>query len=541
VTRRRLATLAALVGVLFGIGLALAGDASAHASVVATEPVNGARLKAVPPSVTITFDEPVGIGSVGYLHVVDTSGKRVEVGKAFHPSGDGRRIAVKLRSGLGDGTYTESFRIISADSHPVAGTVRFVVGNGVLSSAPAPGATVDRAVSVTYDVVRWVSFAGLAGLGGSWLLLTVWGAGRTDRRARRLVWAGWAAATFGCAAELVLQGPYTAGDGFGDLADWSLLDTTLHTDYGTYHCARFVLLGVTALLLAWLLEREPRRGDAAALVLVPAIAVTFSAVGHAATTAPTWLSIADDMVHLTAMATWIGGLALVIGAVLPRDEPDELASVLPVVSTVALSSVVVIAATGTYSAWHGVGTWGALFTTRYGQLVVVKVALFLGVVAVANFARRAVQARWRTGTELIRRSVVVEFSVALLVFAATAVLVSEPRGREALAIAHQRPRSGSAQLGDGRSVGVTVDPGTHGTVTVSVQLSDGPKPQQVSGTASLPSRQLGPIPLGLTANGTNIYGVSGLSLPAAGTWDFQLVVTMSQFAATTVDVTVHLY
>jgi copper transport protein len=241
------------------------------------------------------------------------------------------------------------------------------------------------------------------------------------------------------------------------------------------------------------------------------------------------------------MATWIGALALLVIAVLPRQEPDELSAVLPVVSVVNLSAVVVMAGTGTYSAWHGIGAWDAVFTTTYGRLVALKVLLFLGIVAVANLARRTVRKRWVNGTELVRRSVLVELVLALCVFAATAVLVSEPRGREALASAHAKARSGSAELGNGRSVTVTVDPGVHGTVTASVELSEGPTPLSVTGTASLESKQLGPIPLGLTANGTNIYGASGIALPSAGRWDFQLVVTTSKFDATTVDVTVRLY
>lgn len=152
---------ALLVGVLAGLfaaGLLAAGSAGAHATVVSTDPQDGARLKSVPPSVSISFDEQVGIGGLGYLHVTDQNGHRVDTGNAFHPNGDGTKITSKLRSGLGDGTYTESYRVISADSHPVAGTVRFVVGTGALSAAPAgSGATTSTATSVAFDVARWVS------------------------------------------------------------------------------------------------------------------------------------------------------------------------------------------------------------------------------------------------------------------------------------------------------------------------------------------------------------------------------------------------
>jgi copper transport protein len=543
--RRRLVALGLLLGGLFGAGLALAGSASAHASVVTSDPVDRSRLKSAPAVITITFDEPVGLGSIGYLHVTDQNGRRVDAGGAYHPNGDGTKIADNLRSGLGDGTYIESFRVISADSHPVAGTIRFVVGNGALSAAPASASsTVDHATSVVFDVVRWISYAGLVLLGGAWLILTAWPAGREDRRARTIVWSGLGALALGAAAELLLQGPYTAGAGLSDVTSWSLLDGTLHTDYGHYHSVRLVLLGLVALLLNWALNWTASRtrgrslSASIAALLAGGVALSFSAVGHAATTSPDALSVAADLVHISAMAVWVGGLVMLAAAVLPRRDPDELRLVLPVASRVAFVAVLVMAVTGTYAAWRGIGTVHAVFATTYGLLVMLKVALFIGLVLLGNLARRALQP---VAMERVRRTVLVEVALAVGVLVATSVLVAQPRGKEALAIAHQRPASATAALGGGRRVTVTIEPGTHGTVTAAVALSEGVQPRQVSATAALPSKQLGPIPLGLTANGADLYGASGVVLPAAGDWVITLVVTTSEFDATTTDVTVHLY
>src|SRR5262249_45071003 len=146
-----------------------------------------------------------------YLHVTDQTGKRVDAGPAYHPNGDGTKVADNLTRGLGDGSYTESFRIISADSHPVAGTIAFVVGNGALvRGGGVASSTTNHGTSVAFDVSRWISYGGLALLGGVWLLLTIWPEGRDDRRARRIVWSGWSAATLGAALEMLIQGPYAA-------------------------------------------------------------------------------------------------------------------------------------------------------------------------------------------------------------------------------------------------------------------------------------------------------------------------------------------
>ncbi|MDT4894334.1 MAG: copper transport protein [Pseudonocardiales bacterium] len=564
--RRRLVALSVLLGGLLGAGTVLAASASAHASVVASDPVDGARLAAAPSSVTIAFDEAVGLGGGGYLHVVDSHGTRVDSGSAAHPGGDGRKVAVALKAGLGDGTYTESFRVVSADSHPVAGTVRFVVGNGVLSAAPSGTSTVNHTVSTALDLSRWVSFAGFAALGGGWLLLTVWPQGRDERRARRLVWSGWGLVALGAVLEVLLQGPYTAGTGLGDLANRTLLDATLHSNYGHYHSLRLLLLGALAVLLGWALSRERSRIEHVAWPLAAGVALTFSGAGHAATTSPAALSIAADAVHVTSMAAWIGGLTMLLFAVLPRREPGELAAVLPVVSRVSLTAVVLMAVTGTYAAWRGVGTWDAVFSTAYGEIVAFKVLLFVVIIAVATVSRRVVQQRWApmrvayamSDTELsaeseapdvplavsavrIRRAVLAEVLVAFVVLGATSLLVAQPRGKEALAVAHQRPVSASSALGKGQSVTVTIDPGTHGTVTANVEVDGGAKPTSVTGTAALPSKQLGPIPLGLRPTGPDQYGASGVQLPSAGDWVIQLIVSTSEFDATTTDVHLHLY
>jgi copper transport protein len=545
---RRVATLGVLLAALFGVLFVAAGPASAHASVVSSDPVDGSRLKAAPAAVTITFDQPVGLGDVGYLHVTDQNGNKVDAGSAFHPNGNGAQVEDKLKPGLGDGTYTASFRIISADSHPVAGTVRFVVGNGVLSAAPPAGATVNHATTVVFDMARWVSFAGFALIAGAWLWLSVWPAGRSDRRARAVAWTGVGSAAVGAVAETVLQGPYTAGTGLSNITRWQLLDSTLHASFGEYHCVRLVLIGVIALFFGVAMQpvdsATPRREfvpGAFFALLVVAMAYTFAEVGHPETTSPTWVSVPDDMAHVVAMGVWLGGLVLLAACVFPRRDPDELRVVLPIFSRVALVAIGVLAASGTYLALRGVQTVDAIFTTTYGLLVVVKVALLCGIVALGYGNRSVLRRRDPVGSaERVRRAVLVEVVLAIGILVATSLLVAQPRGAEALAVVRAQPRSGAVDIGGGRIVTVTLDPGKHGDIAATVVFT-GTQPVQVTATAVLPSQELGPIPLDLRPNGHDIYGASGVLLPAAGNWRIDLVVTTSKFSATTASVTIHLY
>jgi copper transport protein len=542
---------------VFGLVLLIAPPASAHATVVASDPVDGSRLQTAPATVSVTFDQAITLNREGYLRVVDQAGRRVDAGQPNHPDGVGSKIAVAIKSGLGDGTYTASFRIISADGHPIAGAIRFVVGNGELAAAAAPTSTVDGTTSVVFDVVRWLAFAGLALLGGAWLMLTVWPEGRDDRRARRLIWAGWLITAVAASAEVAVQGPYVAGSGLGDVANGTLLDATLHTTYGTAHSIRLLLLGALGAVLGAQL-RDPRRSrlTEVAGALGIGVVLTYAASGHAQSQDPRWLAMTSYSAHLAAMAIWLGGLVYLLIAILPRREPDELDRVLPVFSRTAMVCVVVLALSGTYQAWLGIGTADAITSTRYGQLVLVKAGLFVVILGLANLSRVVVQRRYvrpvayamtdplveppPVPVARIRRTVLAETLVALIVLGVTAVLVAEPPGRAALATEHTQARSSTATLGGGRTATVTVDPGRQGPVTVTVQLSPGAKPQQLTGTAALPDKQLGPIALPLRATGSK-YTASGIVLPSAGQWTITLTVRTSQFDSMVADTKIRLY
>ena len=102
--------------------------ASAHATLEATTPERGARLARAPAQVSFRFDESVE-ASFGALRVFDAEGRQVQTGAAFHPGGRGSEVAVRLRPGLGDGSYTATYRVISADGHPVSSGFVFAVGD----------------------------------------------------------------------------------------------------------------------------------------------------------------------------------------------------------------------------------------------------------------------------------------------------------------------------------------------------------------------------------------------------------------------------
>ncbi|RKN38016.1 copper resistance protein CopC [Streptomyces hoynatensis] len=123
-------------------------------------------------------------------------------------------------------------------------------------------------------------------------------------------------------------------------------------------------------------------------VLAVGIAATWAMAEHASTGRQTALAIPADIVHLLSVATWLGGLVTLLSLLHGAPATPPAAAVRRF-SGLALGSVAALAATGLYQSWRQVGlSWSALTGTSYGKLLILKVALVAGVLAVAFFSRR---------------------------------------------------------------------------------------------------------------------------------------------------------
>ena len=125
------------------------------------------------------------------------------------------------------------------------------------------------------------------------------------------------------------------------------------------------------------------------------LAVTPGLGGHAGTGIQTGLAIPADMVHVAAMACWLGGLVVLCIAVLPKGDADELRAVLPRYSALALGAIVALIVSGGYQAWRQVGSIDALKSTDYGRLLIAKLVVFAALIVAAAFSREVVNRRFR--------------------------------------------------------------------------------------------------------------------------------------------------
>ncbi|MBS2539949.1 copper resistance protein CopC/CopD [Catenulispora sp. NF23] len=558
---RRLLVLPALVICLI---LLTAQGAFAHATVVATTPGDGQTVASAPHQVSVTFDEPVAL-QFGALRVFSPTGARVDEGSPAHPAGHADEVAVDLASGLKPGTYTTSWRVISADSHPVQGAFTFNIGQA--SASAVNSATLhpagSKAVGALYAVARFVAYAAFAVLVGTAVFVFAWWPNGARTRAVRILlvsaWSGLAVATAGV---LALQGPYGAGFGLGRALDAGVLRTTLSTRLGEALSGRLALIAFAAALLAWLFIRLPdasrRARILAALagtVLTVGIAATWAVSGHAGTGIQVALAVPVDVAHLCAMAVWLGGLTVLAAIVLRRGgrgTPGERARMVRHFSPVALTCVIVLVGTGTYQSWRQVGSVPALTGTAYGRLLLLKLLGVILLIGLGYLARRWI-ARHRedhspettdqAAISTLRRSVASEVGLGVCVLALTAALVNAPPARTAFT-ASAGPVSASATFNSGGPGGtgtiqVTVDPAKTGADTVHLYTlgPTGKQEQvlQVQASFTLASRALGPLQVTLRNAGAG-HLIGDAALPIAGTWRLAVTVRTDDLDETTVQI-----
>ena len=539
------AALVALALVVLG-----AAPAWAHAELIDTDPAEGSVVETAPDAVTLTFSEPVRL-TEQEIAVYDAAGEEVEATSRAN----GAEVTVGLTgaAGLADGTYVVSWNVLSGDGHPISGALTFSVGapSASVSATPEPQSS-SADVTVVRDVVTVITYVGLLLAAGLALFLALvlprtWAGTETRARLRRLLTY---AAVVG-AAGIVLQVPVAAVYGQGlELSDVvSAFDPGLVGNELLSAAMVLVGLGVTA-GAATDAPPDRTRGWLLAGGAVLALAGP-SVVGHTRAYEPSPLLVATDVLHLVAGAVWLGGLVgLVLSLRALAGREVLAATTLARFSTLAGGLLLAVAATGTFLAWRIVGSWSGLVETRYGWLLLAKVAIALLVVGLGAWNR------WRTlpaveraagfgdrerAAAAVTRTVRAEAVLLVALLGVTGFLVNQSPRPAPVAAASGTTGVGAAEAGDLRVLAV-MDPRREGVNTLLVQVQDAsgePYDPPANPVVDLGAEgfDLGTVAVRPIAAGTYRGEVV---VPQAGEWEVQVSLPLSRFdnPVTTVTLTV---
>ncbi len=577
---RRLAAalFVAIVAVLTSVAWP-ASPAQAHAALVSSNPAKGAVVPTAPGQVALTFTEQVRPVS-GKVRVIGPDGERADTGS---PRVADKQLLIPMLGNAPRGTYLVTFRVASADNHPVSGTFTYSVGapspNGPPSFDGADEAP-STAVSVLFPVARWLGFAGLVLLIGSVFVLASLWPQRLDRSGPALASRiGAAAIAVSAIAELLLQVPYVAGGGLGAITSEGFRDVVA-SQYGAAHLIRLGVLASALVLFRSVIRGRGWGADRVLLGVLGVIGVgTWSVAGHPGATPSPTLTVAADMLHLGAAAVWLGGLIMLAVFLLPRVTPTELGAIGVVWSRWATYAVAVMLLTGVVHTVVQVGSFAALIKAPYGQLLLAKLGLTLALLAVAFVARRlvtqaslalaTVESRAATLSSVpamsaaapakpasadttatpggtgpldtasiagrLRRTVIVEAVCGIVVLALAAVLVQTTPAR---VVNPAEARVQTAVLNNYLfSLSVEVEPAMTGSNEIRLYVST-PEGRladvkQWRVRAALPSQDLEPIDadvVPLTGDHANAI----IDLPAPGLWRFAFTLRTSETDQATV-------
>jgi len=528
-----------------------AGPAAAHTTLIATDPVDGAVLAEAPDHAALTFNEHVSLPQHG-VQVFDARGEPVN----SSASASDAVVTVDLPDGLEHGTYVVAWRVISADGHPVAGSLTFSVGEpSTTITSPAAPTAESSAVTSVLSATQAVTYLGLLLAVGlaifTVLVLPAEAGAKRPRRWIRQLLTG-AAITSVLAALLAL--PLTAINQQGiPLA--RLFSPTGWNGIQTEAVLSFIMMTVgLAAVGVSVVGRPASRGTRAALALGVALAAVAPALtGHSRGYGPPLLVFLVDVLHIVAGSVWFGGLVGLALALSARPDRAEATRTLSRFSTLAASVLAVLLGSGVLLAWRIVGSWENLFHTSYGWLLLTKVGMVSTAALIAAWNRfvlmpRAQQAtadpERRHATVRLGRVVSTEAVVIVMVLVFTGFLVNQSPEVDAREASDRAAGMQRGSLGEDVEVVATLAPGRVGQNTLTVQLQDQHgrawRPKQAP-VMSLDSDALDLGRISASAKtGAPATFRAHIVIPSSGSWRLHVSVRLGKFEnpVTTVGFTV---
>jgi copper transport protein len=500
-------------------GLAQPRPAWAHAALVGSEPTDGTILADPPTTLKLTFNEPVAPLVV----------------RLIGPTGEAVTPAVKAENStltiaappLKRGTHVLSWRVISADGHPVGGAVMFSIG--APTASPALGAPdTDPAVMVAIWAARLLIFLGLfVGVGGAAFTVLIAQTRPLPGRTEGLITGAMATGLIASVLSLGLQGldglalPLTQ---FWRPDVWM---SGLATSYErTAGIAAFALvLGLLAMRVA-----KPAPAGLCAACAFAGAGLAFAASGHAATVEPQLLSRLAIFLHGLCIAFWVGSLIPLVAIVRDAGRGDgELAGF----SRIIPFPLAMLVATGAYLAWAQLDRPDALWTTSYGAVLSGKlagVAVLLGLAAANRYVLVP-----RREARLLAASIAAESAIVLAILGTVAAWRFTPPPRALIGAEHA-----SIHFHGGKAMAqIEVEPVRARGAAVSIEVLD-PEfhPLAVKGvTIFLANAASGIEPVRRDADslGAPNWRIDDVRIPIAGRWTLRVDILISDFEKETLE------
>jgi copper transport protein len=502
------------------MGLALSpsywtSTAWGHASLVRSEPADGAMVAQPPAALTLTFNEPV---SPLVIRLIGPDGATVSPAVKAEDT-----ILTITPPPLQQGTHALSWRVISADGHPVGGSLVFSVGTA--SERPELSAPGHASVRGALWAAKLVLYVGVfVGIGGAFF--RAWIAADAARRADAVAAIAMAAGLVAAPVSVGLQGLDALDLPLSGLAQADAWQAGVSTAYGpTALTAALALLAGLGALVA-----SRGLGRILALAAVLGVGLALSLSGHAGTVEPRWLTRGSVFLHGGCVAVWVGALWPLLAAI--RDADHGTVAFARFTRLIPYPLVVLIV-TGTVLAVVQLDRLDALWTTNYGLVLAGKLAAVAALLALGALNRYrlvpAFAASDPAAGRALARSIACELVLALTILGLVALWRFTPPPR-ALAQAgqvsvhlHGARAMAQVEIALRRARGAAVD-----ILVLDAEL----RPlavKEVTLVLSHPAAAIEPLRRNATSEGEGNWRVDDLSVPLAGRWRLRVEILIDDF------------
>jgi copper transport protein len=496
------------------VALNPARQASAHASLLSTLPAEGVTVPNAPKTFTLEFNEPV---SPLVMRLVRPNG---QIATLTDVTAQNKTVAVVAPEMAELGSYVLSWRVVSADGHPVGGIVNFAVGHQSSAVTPPPvegAATVHAAIWA----VQFVLALGLyIGAGGAFFV--AWLAAKAPI-ARQGIFV--ALMTCGLAATLAsipLQGLDALAKPLSGLLRPEILAAGFATSWGGTAVVAAAALVAGSLALGFDNRTLAR---ILAFLALAGIGLALVTSGHASTAEPRFVTIPAIFLHGVCVAFWIGSLLPLTVTVRGGDSIalERFSRLIPV-------PLILLIASGVVLAFVQLDRPDALWTTAYGRVLSIKIALVLVLLALGTLNRYALVPRlMQSGPRRLIAIITTEFVLAVAIlgivglwrFTAPPVALATT---EATFIHFH---------GEQAMTSITLKPVRDRGASLGILITDTDErplgAKEVDVAVWNPSAGIEPIRRSASSEGDGKWRIDGLHIPVAGVWRMRVEILVSDF------------
>jgi copper transport protein len=491
-----------------------ARQAFAHASLLSAMPADGVTIPDPPKTLRLDFNEPV---SPLVMRLVNPSG---QVTTLTNVTAANTSVTIAAPRMVQQGTYVLSWRVISADGHPVGGVVRFAVGHpstGVTAPPVAAGTGVHVSIWAAQLVLAIGLFVGVGGAAFAAWVAAEWPMPGQSAFAIAMV-CGLAAAV----VSLPLQGLDALAKPLSDAWQPTVWTEGFGTSWGST-----VVVAVMALAAGLCALRLRNRSLAKSLTLlaVAGIGLAFAVSGHAGTAEPRLLSAPSVFIHAVSVTIWVGSLLPLTMTVRAGDDVamERFSRLIPV-------PLVLLIATGIVLATVSLDRLDALWTTDYGLVLSVKLAIVLALLALAAVNRYALVPRLAINeTKRLVTIIATEFALAVVILGIVGLWRFTPPPRALAATEttyiHFHGERAMAQI--------DVTPERDRGAAVSIAVTDADFHPLAAKEVTLviwnPSAGIEPMRRDAVFAGGAQWRIDSLHIPVAGVWRMRAEILISDF------------